>query len=175
MRPVWVFLIAAASYCAGALAQSNGAPVPAGYVSWQSVWIALITPIPPTLVALGALIVSWRSGAKADTATAAATGAQKQAVVAATAAEHTAVAADERLARLETVTHEVHSLVDGAMGEQLKLTARATRRLADLTQDPRDIEAAVNAEAALQEHMRRFNATGAPQHQPMPVSSKENK
>lgn len=48
-----------------------------------------------------------------------------------------------------------HSLVNSAMGVQLKINAVALKRLAELTNDPKDIEAADLAEIALQQHLEK--------------------
>lgn len=57
-----------------------------------------------------------------------------------------------RMGRLEKVTTDTHTLVNANMGKQLKISALALRRIADMTQHPDDDTAARLAEDALAEH-----------------------
>lgn len=50
---------------------------------------------------------------------------------------------------------EIHTLVNSNMERQLRLTAAALRRIANLTKDPKDKKAAVLAEDLLQEHIKK--------------------
>lgn len=57
-----------------------------------------------------------------------------------------------RLGKIAKTAESVHTLVNSAMGSQLKLNAVATQRLAILTGSPVDVEAANVAEKALKSH-----------------------
>lgn len=57
-----------------------------------------------------------------------------------------------KLKEVAKMIAQTHSLVNGAMGTQLKLNAMTTRRLAMMTQDQMDVDAAAVAEKALSEH-----------------------
>ncbi len=94
----------------------------------DSVAMALIVGIPSMLTALAAAILSLRNGFKADQA--------------AVKAEAASVVADA-----------THRLVNSAFQVQLHLNAIASRRLADLTQDPLDVRAAELAEQAHRDHL----------------------
>lgn len=59
---------------------------------------------------------------------------------------------NSRLGKIAKTAEKVHTLVNSAMGSQLKLNAVATRRLAILTNSPVDVDAAAVAEKALKEH-----------------------
>lgn len=62
---------------------------------------------------------------------------------------------DRKLAKIEATGEKTHTLVNSNMGAQLKLNAVATRRLADLTKDQDDINAANLAAKMLKEHEGR--------------------
>lgn len=57
-----------------------------------------------------------------------------------------------RIARMESTTNKVHTLVNSAFETQLRLTAVMALRLANLTNHETDIEAAVMASKKLHEH-----------------------
>lgn len=57
-----------------------------------------------------------------------------------------------RLDEMAATGQATHVLVNSNMGEQLKLNALLSRRMADLTKIPEDIQAAKCAEAKLQDH-----------------------
>lgn len=59
---------------------------------------------------------------------------------------------NHRLGKIAKTAESVHTLVNSAMGSQLKLNAVATRRLAMLTNAPVDVDAAELAAKALKEH-----------------------
>lgn len=61
----------------------------------------------------------------------------------------------EKVDEIVVTTDKVHGLVNSNMAIQLKISAVALRRLADLTKNPTDIQAAELAEASLEEHMRK--------------------
>jgi hypothetical protein len=68
--------------------------------------------------------------------------------------------------KLDGIAKEVnstHVLVNSARGQLLKLYATAARSLADRTQDPKNIQAAVDAEHELAEHVSRQAAMDAQQ------------
>lgn len=57
-----------------------------------------------------------------------------------------------KVVHIGKVSDATHTLVNSAMGAQLKVAAIAMRRVADLTRDPADTEAASVAEKALADH-----------------------
>lgn len=76
-------------------------------------------------------------------------------------AETTAIA-DEKLTELTKITlatqkqgEAIHTLVNSNMGIQLKISAVALRRIADMTQHTDDIKAAQVADDALAEHNKK--------------------
>ena len=60
-----------------------------------------------------------------------------------------------QLNKMEVTGEKTHILVNSNMGVQLKLSAAALRRLANLTSDPDDVEAATLAETMLAEHNKK--------------------
>jgi hypothetical protein len=60
----------------------------------------------------------------------------------------------ETTASTQRTGEEVHALTNSAFGAQLRISATLARRLAALTNDPGDVEAAAAAEETLQEHMK---------------------
>lgn len=69
-----------------------------------------------------------------------------------------------KLGKIAKTAESVHTLVNSAMGSQLKLNAVATRRLAMLTNAPVDVDAAAIAEKALKEHESKQEAVDLDQH-----------
>jgi hypothetical protein len=67
----------------------------------------------------------------------------------------TAAASNVKLDDIAVMSNGTHKLVNSAMIVQLKISAMALRRVADLTEDPRDIEAAELAEQLLREQLVR--------------------
>lgn len=65
--------------------------------------------------------------------------------------EHTEV----KLSEMSIVARDTHTLVNANMGRQLKISAVALRRVADITNDADDISAAEDAESIYQEHMTK--------------------
>jgi hypothetical protein len=61
-------------------------------------------------------------------------------------------AAEKKLENLAITTDSTHDLVNGAMTVQLKISAVALRRIADITRHPDDEAAAVLAETSFREH-----------------------
>jgi hypothetical protein len=59
---------------------------------------------------------------------------------------------DAKLNAIAATGEKTHTLVNSAMGAQLKMHAAVTRRLAILTKDSADVEAANQAEQLLKEH-----------------------
>lgn len=80
--------------------------------------------------------------------------AQKASQVATTLATHNEATA-EKLDSLAKTTDATHTLVNSNMGAQLNLTAVALRRIADLTKDPADIQAAEGAEGLYAAHVTK--------------------
>ena len=60
-----------------------------------------------------------------------------------------------KLAQIQKVGVDTHTLVNKNYGIQLKLTEIALRRVADYTKDPKDMEAAEEAGRLYAEHMAR--------------------
>ncbi len=56
---------------------------------------------------------------------------------------------------LARVAHDTHTLVNSNMAVQLRLAAGFARRLADITKNPDDEQAAALAELALAEHLKK--------------------
>lgn len=65
------------------------------------------------------------------------------------------------VAAVKTQADAVHTLVNSAMATQLRLTAQALRRVADLTKDDKDNGVADEAERLLASHMAKQNALDA--------------
>lgn len=57
--------------------------------------------------------------------------------------------------RNNKVVKQVHTLVNSRMGAQLGFTATALRRIADMTKNKKDEEAATQAEKLLEEHTEK--------------------
>lgn len=60
----------------------------------------------------------------------------------------------------QRTAERTHTLVNGGMAAQLRLTAAALRRVAELTKDPVDAALATEAERAYAEHRRAQAAAG---------------
>ena len=60
-----------------------------------------------------------------------------------------------QLNKMEETGEKTHTLVNSNMGVQLKLNAAVTKRLANMTQDKNDIEAAELAATMLTEHEKK--------------------
>ncbi len=65
---------------------------------------------------------------------------------------NTNASTDKKLTSISTTTNAVHTLVNSAMSEQLKLNAIISRRLANITKNPADDKAAIIAERMSEEH-----------------------
>ena len=59
---------------------------------------------------------------------------------------------NEKLTELAVTTDKVHTLVNSNMGLQLKISASALRRVAELTNDKADIDIATEAERLSKDH-----------------------
>ena len=84
-----------------------------------------------------------------------------QATAVKTTLAETTAAADAKMDDLAKVAGATHLLVNSAMAAQLKLTATVTRRLANLTKDPADEEAADLAEKLSRQHEMKQAAIDA--------------
>jgi hypothetical protein len=73
------------------------------------------------------------------------------------------VATTKKLEEMALVGEKTHTLVNSNMGAQLKLTATVSRRLALITKDDSDQEAASIAETLLHEHERKQEVVDANQ------------
>jgi hypothetical protein len=98
----------------------------------------------------------WREGERyadpvVDAAAAVALGGRLEAGLAANTAltEEAAV----NTANTQRMSEAIHTLVNSNMGEQLRISAVALRRIAETTREPRDAEVAAEAERALSEHL----------------------
>lgn len=60
-----------------------------------------------------------------------------------------------QLASLQQVGDDTHSLVNSAMGHQLRMLANKARQVANITNDPLDLLEASAADEALASHMRK--------------------
>ena len=69
--------------------------------------------------------------------------------------EDTGSAAKKQLDGLSQVAHDTHTLVNANMGRQLLISAKALRRIADMTRDIDDKRIATDAEALLKEHEKK--------------------
>lgn len=61
-----------------------------------------------------------------------------------------------KLESIAQVSRDTHRIVNGAMAIQLRLNAKLSRRLADLTGDPADVRIADEAERLLAEHEKNL-------------------
>jgi hypothetical protein len=109
--------------------QTNAASGPVVPVQQTSLalWLAFLTPV---CVAVVGLI-------------------NAMAMKMANAASHKAAAASQIQTQKLT---EIHTLVNNDHGVSLRLAASALRRVADMTKDPGDIQAALDAKAASDDH-----------------------
>lgn len=64
-------------------------------------------------------------------------------------------AANVKMDNLAAVAKDTHTLVNSNMGVQLRLTATALRRIADITKDPADVKASKLADTLLAEHIAK--------------------
>jgi hypothetical protein len=64
-------------------------------------------------------------------------------------------ASGKQLTSLSKVTNDTHTLVNSNMGIQLRLNTVALKRIAELTNDPKDVVAAELADTAYQEHLKK--------------------
>jgi len=113
----------------------------------QIIVTAFIASIPPTILAIATLITSKAAAKEANKAV-------KVAVV-------TAEVASQKADSLAEKTEMVHKLVNSGYAVQLKISAVALRRLADITNDAEDISAAELAEKAVQEHEQKQSVVDA--------------
>ncbi len=67
----------------------------------------------------------------------------------------------DKLDSMAKVNNATHALVNSAMGVQLKLTALALGRVADMTHSPADVRAADEAERLYEEHAAKQAAADA--------------
>lgn len=136
-------------------------------------WIALLTPLAVATLTVVNLIVAnivakrgteAKDAAKEVKATLFITNKHVE-----DAAAHARIARDEvketlalnvnetsdKLAKLQTIANDTHTLVNNNMAIQLRINAVKSRKLADITKDPADIEEAIVAERSLSEHLAR--------------------
>lgn len=85
----------------------------------------------------------------------------KSQIQAATKVEEVRTTLESSTARTDTKLDEVHHLVNGAMGSQLKITAMLAKRLADISGHADDIKAAEMAQTAWAEHEKNGLALDA--------------
>lgn len=75
--------------------------------------------------------------------------------------------ASRKLNAIAKTGEQVHTLVNSNMGTQLKLNAISLRRLATITSDPVDVDAAMLAEKLLKEHDAKQAAVDAKIQKPI--------
>lgn len=120
----------------------------------DTVLISAVTVTGQVVLGLGLALIAWlqqRSARKAEKATE---------LVKETLAQNTQ-ATDGKLAGLADVAAKTHLLVNSAMAAALKSTAVALRRIAEITKDPADLQAAEVAELASGEHAVKQAAVDA--------------
>lgn len=100
----------------------------------EPVLVAIIVGIPATLVALGTLIVGIRTTRRAEVK---------------------AAVRDQAIAAIADTGEKTHILVNSSFSAQLKISALALRRIADLTKHPDDEDAAKVAERLFHEHEQK--------------------
>ncbi len=126
----------------------------------------LMDDLPPGVVKLVILLtllsqIGLQVWTKLDAAKAAKEAKAQRAEVKTTLEATTAVA-DQKLEDIKTVADTTHSLVNGRLGDQLRLTATIARRLSDMI--PHDAAArgaAELAEMAVQDHERNHDKSEA--------------
>jgi hypothetical protein len=106
-------------------------------VFWQALIAGIVTVVLATITAMTGLLA-----------------ARKVEAVKVTLATATS-ATKAQLDGIADVGHKTHTLVNNAMGVQLKLNAVISRRLAGMTGESADIEAAKAAESLYAEHMAK--------------------
>ena len=116
-------------------------------------WQNFLTTLPATLISLGTLIgiifanvLAARAASKVEQV--------RETLVDTREATNVNHAENARsLEALKKVAKETHILVNNKMAIQLRMTAGALRRIADMTKDPEDEKAALIADAAYREHL----------------------
>jgi hypothetical protein len=108
-------------------------------------WVLIITAASLTLTQLAAMLFAYKRDALA---------AQKVEAVKQTLASNNVIT-NQRLDGIADVGHKTHTLVNNAMGVQLKLNAVMARRLATMTRETADVAAAKAADDLYAEHMAK--------------------
>lgn len=125
-------------------------------------WAALAVIVPSVCTVVGTVIIAWmQSRVKTAVDTAGATAA----VAADKASDRTEEVRDElkltasttsqKLGALKSIATDTHTLVNSNMEKALLISAIALRRVASMSNDVGDIDAANVAEAALAEHRKK--------------------
>jgi 4-amino-4-deoxy-L-arabinose transferase-like glycosyltransferase len=133
-------------------------------------WVVIIGAITLGIIQVANLVITYLNGRnanasaqvadvkvsavaqKVDIATQAAGLAAERAGIAANIAQESGLDRDVKLEEIAKVGKTVHSLVNSAMGVQLKVNAELARWKADQTKLPEDREAADKAENLYREH-----------------------
>jgi hypothetical protein len=76
--------------------------------------------------------------------------------------DSTTTATETKLNSIAKVQDSTHALVNSAMTVQLKLLANSLKRIADLTNDPQDIKAALEAQEAFELREREQAGPNSP-------------
>ncbi len=137
-------MLPALSACDNARLDTSRAPEQKREISVDNNTLQVLLTL---IAAVFALASAWISKANGE-----------KAVAIKTAVAETAAVTTGRLEKLGDVAIATHVLVNSRMQATLKLVAVASRRLADITKDPTDIEAAVLAEKLHREHIARQDA-----------------
>ncbi len=117
---------------------------------WQALIAGAVALLLAALQLLNTFAVSSASEAAAERG-------RQQAAAAADVKEDLATST----AKVDSKLDNIHTLVNSNMGRQLRLTATALRRVADLTSNKYDKDAAEEAETLYTEHMRKQEAVDA--------------
>lgn len=115
----------------------------------EAVWTAMIVAV------VGAVVSYFQIQAAAEV--------EKVRITLKETTEHTSA----EIAEVKQTTNATHTLVNSASLVQLRLYAVAARRIATLTNDPADIEAAELAEKLAQEHQEKQDKVDRSIRQPV--------
>jgi len=111
-------------------------------------WVQLLTPLAIAILTMINVIAAKMSANRA-------LAAQLATVEVKSALEIHNNRMDNKMDTLQATSDATHTLVNNAMAVQLRITAIALRRLAELTNSPTDIQAATEADKFLEIHMAK--------------------
>lgn len=127
------------------------ASVPFTPINWNTIILAVLSLLGTAVSGVIAVFVA-KANANAKTAAIAADDAALKVDEVKEDLRENTVASAQSMADLKKVTKDVHTLVNANMGAQLKISALALRRVADLTKHQDDVAAAELAEQLLTAH-----------------------